>query len=95
MIGKVFNCYFTKICDSINKNILIYGTTDYNCNQCKIKILKFVRKIFDFNDTFYIQEIDGTDLVQTKFDDYYHIMYDSVKTPTYSVLWKNKKVYKI
>ena len=93
MLGKVFNCYFVNKCDNINKNIMIFGTTDYNCKKCKVKILKFVKKLYIYKNTFFIQDYDGNDLVQTKFDDYYYVMYSSKKTPRYNELWLDKKIY--
>ena len=93
IIGKVFNCYFEKQCDYINKDIMVYGTTDYGCKKCKVKILKLTRKIFEFKDTFYIQDYNNTDLIQTKFDDYYYVMYRASKTPRYTELWDKRQIY--
>ena len=91
MIGKVFNCYFSQDCDYINKNMLIYGKSDYRCEKCKVKILKFSVKPYVWN-TFFIQDNDE-DVIQTKFNDYYYVMYNSKKIPRYSDLWKERKVY--
>ena len=94
MIGKVFNCYFGNKCDYINENIMKYGISDYNCDKCKIKILKLTAKLYVPKFTFYIQDIHGNDLVRTKFDNYYEVMYHSKKTPKYGELWDKRKVYK-
>jgi len=93
IIGKVFNCYFEKVCNFINKDTMVYGTTDYKCKECKVKILKLTRKIFHFKDTFYIQDYNGNDLIQTKFDNYYYVMYTSSKKPKYGQLWNSRQIY--
>ena len=71
MIGKVFNCYFGNKCNFVNENNLVYGTNDYSCDRCKIKMLKFVGKPYLFRDTYFIEDQNKT-LIQTKFDDYFY-----------------------
>ena len=93
IIGKIFNCYFANTCNYISKDIMVFGTTVYNCEKCKVKILKFVKKLYIFKNTFFIQDYNGNDLVQTKFDDYYYIMYNSTNISRYGDLWLNKKIY--
>ena len=94
MIGKVFNCYFGNVCNYVNENRLVYGITKYNCDKCAVKMLKFVSKPLKRTDTFYITDTDDKELVQTKFDNYYYVMYTSKKTPRYGKLWDQKKVFK-
>ena len=93
MIGKEFNCYFAKICDNQNKNVMQYGITDYDCELCKVNILKYIFDPLKSFNTRYIKNNDNKTLVQTKFDNYYELMYPPDKTPRYSVLWKERKVY--
>jgi len=86
MIGKLFNCYFSDKCNMVNKNMLVYGINDYSkntCVNCKVKMLKLYQKIYDLKDTFYIVDQENTPLIQTKFDDYYYVMYNSVKKSKY------------
>ena len=91
MIGKIFNCYFANTCNYINENMMIYWTTDYKCKKCKVKILKFVKQLYNIHCI--IQDYNGDDLVHTKFDDYYYIMYHSANKSQYGELWSNKKIY--
>ena len=80
-----FNCYFSDICDQINKNIMKYGYTDYDCDNCRVKILKLAyMAILDSNNKI---------LIQTKFDNYFNVMYTSKRTKHYGELWRLKKIY--
>ena len=90
MIGKQFNCYFADICDYINKNIMNYGYTDYNCDNCKIKILKLALLP---PATLFILDSNNKKLIKTKFDDYFNIMYTSKKQKHYGELWALKQIY--
>ena len=90
MIGKVYNCFFADKCNN-DPDIKDFGIIDYNCDRCKIKILKFITNPFFFNTKFIYN--NNKELIQTKFDNYYDIMYTSKKTPRYGELWKQRKVY--
>jgi hypothetical protein len=93
MIGKQFNCYFAGVCDNINKDIMNYGYTDYSCDNCRLKILKFVILPLKGNDTFFIMDSKNKILIKTKFDNYYNVMYTSKKSLRYGELWDLKRIY--
>jgi mannosyltransferase OCH1-like enzyme len=88
MIGKVYNCYFADKCND-NADVKDYGIINYIDD--KINMLKFVTNILNLN-TKYIYN-NNKCLIQTKFDNYYNIMYTVNKTPRYDELWKQRKVY--
>jgi mannosyltransferase OCH1-like enzyme len=91
MIGKVFNCYFTNLCDNKNSDLLVYGTRDYLCDKCKVRILK-MSFAFDITN-YFITDSNNNVYIQAKFNDYYNVMYTSKKTPRYTQLWNEKKVF--
>ena len=91
MIGKQFNCYFADICDYINKNFVNPGNFIYHDTNVKILNYAFKYKILDGNRL--ILSTDGKIIIDTKFKDYYEIMYRSNKTPSYTELWNIKKIY--
>ena len=42
-----------------------------------------------------IHNIDGSDLIKTKFDNYYETMYSDKNSEYYGDLWNQRKIYKI
>jgi len=94
IIGKVFNCYFESVCDYKNKNLTVIGNKNYGCDYCKVKMLNLAFYPLKLKISSFIIDTDGKDVAQTKFDNYYHVMYSSRKTPGYKKLWNMKKIYK-
>ena len=90
--GKVFNCYFSKICNYKNTDLMKIGFTNYDCDKCRVRILKHIIYITNTKTDFITDENDK-ELIQTKFDDYYNVMYTIKKTPRYGVLWKKREVF--
>ena len=90
MIGKMFNYYFEN--KYVHENLMKHGTTDYN--GCKVKILKMMYYYNSVGKTWHICDENEKKLIQTKFNDYYHVMYKSGKKLTYHELWDRREVYK-
>ena len=70
--------------------MFVYGSTDYKCNKCNVKILKFHDKdglAFKISD-------NGVDIIKCKFENYYDVMYKNENIPRYDILWSERKVYK-
>jgi hypothetical protein len=83
-IGKVFNCYFHGVCDDVNKKLLTTGLTEYECKDCKVKILQH---------TYGMIKEGEKQICKTKFNNYQDIMYNSGGTLNYNKLWEKKQVY--
>lgn len=59
----------------------------------RIKIVNFYA--YEFQDPRnVITNIDGLSVIQSKFENYYNIMYTNHNVIHYGILWKDKKVYK-
>lgn len=82
ILGKVFNCYFHKVCDYRNRKLLKSGFTKYG--DCKVKILEM--------NNGYIED-NRKKVVMIKFNNYHSVMYASKNIPRYNELWLNKRVY--
>jgi mannosyltransferase OCH1-like enzyme len=78
VMGKVFNCYFHKVCDDVNRKLLKPGTHVYD--DCKVKILNLNMGYID-------------DVILTKFDNYHKVMYGKQNRIRYNQLWDDRQVY--
>jgi mannosyltransferase OCH1-like enzyme len=88
-VGKVFNCYFLYKCNVKLENLFVYGTTDYKCDKCNVKILKFHAK-----DGLPYKISDNSEfIIDAKFKDYYDVMYSNQNTPRYPQLWDQREIY--
>jgi len=84
MMGKVFQCYYYDKCNSnLNEKYL----TEKN----KIKILYYLLKKDAVSG--YIADYKNEEILTTKFNNYYSLMYPPTKLKRYDELWKEKAIY--
>jgi mannosyltransferase OCH1-like enzyme len=87
MMGKVFQCYYSNIC---NKEL----NEKYLTEKDNIKIYELHKKHLNPTYTHYVIESGNNVIIDTKFKNYYKIMYPPTKTKRYEDLWKEKAIYK-
>jgi hypothetical protein len=80
MMGKVYNCVLESDCSFQIKELIKVGIKD------KTKI--FLLNVGSITD------VDGRIIMNTKFDNYYDIMYPNGKSSAYGDLWTKRKIYK-
>ena len=91
MIGKQFNCYFLKDCPGENIDLIKPG--DFVYRDTKIRILNYAIKSGAPASENRVIVLGNKAIINTKFEDYYNIMYHSVKQLGYVDLWKSKKIF--
>ena len=90
MIGKQFNCYFIYNCSKKNNNLINPG--DFVYRDTKVRFLTLSFHLLKFKRGFYIY-LGDKPVIDTKFNDYYNVMYKSKNTIGYKKLWKSKQIY--
>jgi hypothetical protein len=65
----------------------------YSCNGHNVKLVNHY--VYEFKDLRnYIADLNGVPVIQTKFKDYYDIIYTQRNLSHYGMLWGNRLVYK-